>query len=81
MCAGLCQDWNGDKRCEVVSWSWDEDSLKADLELSDAACGPETNRWRDIGIIIGCVLAAIAIIGVVTFIVVKKKYDRVSTTG
>jgi len=81
VCAGLCQDWNGDKRCEVVSWTWDEDSLKADLELSDAACGPETNRWRDIGIIIGCVLAAIAIIGVVTFIVVKKKYDRVSTTG
>ena len=48
--------------------------------MSVAACGPVKNSLRDTGIIIGCVIAAIAIIGVVTMVVIRKKYDRVNTS-
>lgn len=66
--------------CQVVSWQWNEDERRADLEMSVAACGPVKNSLRDTGIIIGCVIAAIAIIGVVTMVVIRKKYDRVNTS-
>lgn len=80
ICAGQCRDWDGDKMCQVVSWQWNEDERRADLEMSVAACGPVKNSLRDTGIIIGCVIAAIAIIGVVTMVVIRKKYDRVNTS-
>ena len=51
----------------------------SDLQMGLEYCGNVNNQWRDIGIIIGCVIAAIAIIALVAFVVARKKYSRVNT--
>ena len=57
-----------------------QDERKAELELGLETCGADGgSSWATIGIIIGCVLAAIAIIAIVAVIVAKKKYRAVNT--
>jgi len=80
VCAGRCHNRDGTKMCDVVSWEWNEDERKAELELGLETCGADGgSSWATIGIIIGCVLAAIAIIAIVAVIVAKKKYRAVNT--
>ena len=47
--------------------------------MSFEYCGVVDRTWTTIGIIIGCVLAAIAIIAIVTVVVMKKRYEQVRT--
>ena len=56
-----------------------QDEKKADLEMSFEYCGVVDRTWTTIGIIIGCILAAIAIIAIVAVIVMKKRYEQVRT--
>ena len=50
------------------------------MNLGLETCGGDGgSSWATIGIIIGCVLAAIAIIAIVAVIVAKKKYRAVNT--
>jgi len=79
VCAGRCEDKEGSPMCKVVSWEWNEDEKKADLEMSFEYCGVVDRTWTTIGIIIGCILAAIAIIAIVAVIVMKKRYEQVRT--
>jgi len=77
VCAGRCDN----QMCNVVSWGWNENERKAELILSLETCGAEgaSSNWITIGIVIGCSLAAFAIIIIVTIVFVKNKYSSVNT--
>jgi len=81
VCAGPCSDRDGSLMCDVVTWEWDEDRQKADLVLGVEYCGLEgSSTAKTVGIVVGCVLAALAIVALVAFVVARKKYDSVRTT-
>jgi len=79
VCAGPCQKRDGSPMCDVVFWEWNEDEQESVLVMGLEYCGPVIHTWRTVGIIIGCVLAAIAIIAIIAVVVARKKYNRVNT--
>jgi len=81
VCAGPCQKRDGSPMCDVVFWEWNEEKQESNLQMGLEYCGPVIHTWRTVGIIIGCVLAAIAIIAIVAVVVARKKYNRVNTGG
>ena len=81
VCAGPCEDRDGDMVCTVVQWAWDEDSQQSQLETTFGYCGASKgNMARTIGIVVGCLAAAVLIIVIVAFVMVKNKgYFRANT--
>jgi len=82
VCAGPCEDREGEMICNVVEWVWDEESELARLEARLGYCGggPNTSA-RNIGIILGCLAAAVLIIVIVAVVMCKNKgYFRANTT-
>ena len=68
--------------CNVVEWVWDEESELARLEARLGYCGGGSNTSaRNIGIILGCLAAAVLIIVIVAVVMCKNKgYFRANTT-
>ena len=81
VCAGPCQERDGDLVCTVVQWAWDQDSQQAQLETTFGYCGASKgNTARTIGIVVGCLAAAVLIIVIVAFVMAKNKgYFRANT--
>ena len=51
-----------------------------ELELSLGECGPHSkSTWTTVGIVIGCIVAALLLIGLVAFIVSRRKYSQAAT--
>ena len=43
-------------------------------------CGPDNkSSWTTVGIVIGCIVGALLLIGIVAFIVSRKKYSQAAT--
>ena len=81
VCAGPCQDRDGDMVCTVVEWVWDQDSQQSTLATSLGYCGAsKANMARTIGIVVGCLAAAVLIIVIVAVVMCKNKgYFRANT--
>ena len=81
VCAGPCQDRDGDQVCTVVQWAWDEDRQQSQLETTFGYCGAgKDNMARTIGIVVGCLAAAVLIIVIVAVVMCKNKgYFRANT--
>eukprot|EP00090_Calanus_glacialis_P034697 TRINITY_DN5856_c0_g1_i4.p1 TRINITY_DN5856_c0_g1~~TRINITY_DN5856_c0_g1_i4.p1 ORF type:complete len:355 (-),score=95.08 TRINITY_DN5856_c0_g1_i4:79-1143(-) len=80
VCAGPCQEVDGDQVCSYVDWEWNEAGQVASLEMSLGFCGHQKKMsWATIGIIIGCIVGAVLVIGLVAFFVSRRKYSQAST--
>ena len=52
----------------------------ASLDMSLGFCGHQKKMsWTSIGIIIGCIVGAVLVIGLVAFFVSRRKYAQAST--
>jgi len=86
VCAGPCEDHDGEKMCSYVEWDkvGNEESPKSRLFLKLGACGEETSSsWYVIAIVLGAIVAAVILIAIIGLIVAKlnrRKYDQTSTT-
>jgi len=82
ICAGPCEDREGEMICNVMEWVWDEESKISKLETRLGYCGGgPSNMARNIGIILGCLAAAVLIIVIVAVVMCKNKgYFRTSTS-
>jgi len=81
VCAGPCLEQDSDLVCSYVDWEWNEDEKISNLEMSLGSCGPDQKMgWTTIGIIIGCVVAAVLIIALIVFFVSRRKYSQAATT-
>ena len=57
-----------------------KDENVGELELSLGECGPHSkSTWTTVGIVIGCIVAALLLIGLVAFIVSRRKYSQAAT--
>jgi len=80
VCAGPCQEVDSELVCSYVDWVWQEAGNVAHLELDLGLCGPQRKMsWTTVGIIIGCIVAAVLVIGLVAFFVARRKYSQAST--
>lgn len=80
VCAGPCLEQDGDLVCGQVGWVWNEDEMASSLQMSLGSCGPHQKMsWTNIGIIIGCVVAAVLVIALIAFFVSKRKYSQAAT--
>ena len=72
----VCDDYIGDKICDVVYWQWDPVHRRSELVMSLEACGPVWDFWS---VVIGCVVAGVLILTCVCAAVGKTGYQRVRT--
>ena len=81
VCAGPCLERDGDLVCTVVQWAWDQGSQRAQLETTFGYCGASKGSMaRTIGIVVGCLAAAVLIIVIVAVVMWKNKgYFRANT--
>jgi len=80
VCAGPCQEVDNDLVCSYVDWVWNKGEHVSELELSLGECGPHSkSTWTTVGIVIGCIVAALLLIGLVAFIVSRRKYSQAAT--
>jgi len=80
VCAGPCLEQDGDLVCSYVDWQWNQDEMASSLQMSLGSCGPQSGMsWTTIGIIIGCVVAAVIIVALIAFFVSKRKYSQAAT--
>lgn len=70
VCASPCLEREGALVCDYVSWKWDQEKNEANLVMSLGSCDPESGfNWTMVGIIIGCIVGGILIIGVIAMFV------------
>jgi len=79
VCAGPCKEEGGEKTCSHVSWQWEEASQAAHLRMEVGYCGPRKNSWRLVGIVIGVIIGAILLIGIIAFFIGRRQYSRAAT--
>ena len=81
VCAGPCEERDGDMVCTVVQWAWNEERQQSQLETTFGYCGASKgNMARTIGIVVGCLAAAVLIIVIVAVVMCKNKgYFRANT--
>jgi len=80
VCASPCLEREGALVCDYVFWKWNEEKKEANLVMSLGSCDPEAGfNWKMVGIIIGCIVGGILIIGVIAMFVSKRQYTAAST--
>jgi len=80
VCAGPCQEVDNELVCSYVDWVWNENTNVGELEMKLGECGPDNkSSWTTVGIVIGCIVGALLLIGIVAFIVSRKKYSQAAT--
>jgi len=82
VCAGPCQETvDSHLVCSYVDWVWNKNRAVSELELGVGECGPHGKTgWATVGIVIGCIVGAVLIIGIVAFFVSRRKYSQAATT-
>jgi len=82
VCAGPCEEIEGNLMCKYVEWQWKNDLNMATLTPMMGSCDPNASSGTSgvvIGIIIGCIVLAIIVIIVVAGVVKKRKYSPAAT--
>jgi len=80
VCAGPCQEVDNQLVCSYVDWVWNQDENVGELELSLGECGPNSKSvWTTVGIVIGCIVAALLLIGLIAYMVSRRKYSQAAS--
>jgi len=84
VCAGPCMDHDGEMLCTYAEWKLegtDEDPVSI-LYMNEGNCGPDTGmNWTLIGIILGAVVGAVIIIGIIGVVISRKSGYRQAATN